>query len=137
MTEQTIRKGYQGWKEAKKKEVADKSISLRTCFIDIFHWTTSFNGQSMWQRKGRNGLSLHLLSFFFNFFMVQPTPLFRLFLSFQTNITILTTNQCEKMSCPSIIRCRDSNPWPLECESPPITTRPGLPPSFLILGVVG
>ena len=34
------------------------------------------------------------------------------------------------MSCPSSIRCRDSNPRPLECESPPITTRPGLPPKF-------
>ena len=30
------------------------------------------------------------------------------------------------MSCPSSIRCRDSNPQTLECESPPITTRPGL-----------
>ena len=50
------------------------------------------------------------------------------FRSFQTNNTILTTNQCEKMSCPSSIRHWDSNPRPLECESPPITTRPGLPP---------
>ena len=32
------------------------------------------------------------------------------------------------MSCPSSIWHRDSNPRPLECESPPITTRPGLPP---------
>ena len=32
------------------------------------------------------------------------------------------------MSCPSSIRCRDSNPRPFERESPPITTRPGLPP---------
>ena len=30
-------------------------------------------------------------------------PLFCLFLSFQTNFTILTTNKCEK--CPSSIRC--------------------------------
>ena len=36
-----------------------------------------------------------------------------------------------KMSCPSRIWCRDSNPWPLEHESPPITTRPGLP--FMII----
>ena len=31
--------------------------------------------------------------------------------------------------CPSSKRCRDSNPRPLERESLPITTRPGLPPS--------
>ena len=54
-------------------------------------------------------------------------PLFRLFLSFQTNFTIFTTNKCEK--CPSSIRCWDSNPRPSEYESPPITTRPGLPPN--------
>ena len=50
------------------------------------------------------------------------------FWSFQTNNTIFTTNQCIKMSCPSSIRHQDSNPQSLECESPPITTRPGLPP---------
>ena len=51
------------------------------------------------------------------------------FRSFQKNNTIFTTNQCEKMSCPSSIWHRDSNPRPLEHESPPITTRPGLPPT--------
>ena len=54
-----------------------------------------------------------------------PTPasLFIYFRSFQTNIiTNFTTNYC-----PSSIRCRDSNPRPLEHESPPISTRPGLP----------
>ena len=48
--------------------------------------------------KGKEGTACRctcLVSFLI-FFMVQPTPLFRLFLSFQTNITILTTNQCEK-----------------------------------------
>ena len=30
--------------------------------------------------------------------------------------------------CPSSKKYRDSNPQPLEHESPPITTRPGLPP---------
>ena len=39
---------------------------------------------------------------------------------------ILQQNICEK--CPSSIWCRDSNSQPLELESPPITTRPGLPP---------
>ena len=58
--------------------------------------------------------------------MDHPRPLFRLFSSFRINITIFTTNQCEK--CLSSLRCWDSNPLPLEYESPPITTRPGLPP---------
>ena len=35
--------------------------------------------------------------------------------------------------CPSSIRCRDSNSQPLEHESPPITTRPGLPPYYPML----
>ena len=50
------------------------------------------------------------------------------FLSFQTNNRIFTANQCVKMECPSIIQRWDLNPWPSEHESPPITTRPGLPP---------
>ena len=61
----------------------------------------------------------------------------------QTNNTICTTNHCEKMSCPSSIWRQDLNPQPLERESPPITTRPGLPPierslhwNILQLGIV-
>ena len=61
--------------------------------------------------------------------MGQPRPLFHLFSSFQTNITIFTANKCEKY--PSSIHCRDSNSRPLEQESPPITTRPGLPPILI------
>ena len=53
-------------------------------------------------------------------------PLFRSFSSFQTNITIFTTN-VEK--CTSSIQCRDLNSQPFEYESPPITTRTGLPPN--------
>ena len=37
--------------------------------------------------------------------------------------------------CPSSIRCRDLNPRPSECESLPITTRPGLPPLLTYLTV--
>ena len=58
--------------------------------------------------------------------MGQLRPLFQLFLSFQTHITIFTTSKCEKY--PSIIWCQDSNSRPLKHESPPITTSPGLPP---------
>ena len=56
-----------------------------------------------------------------------PTSFIVYFWSFQINIvTIFTTNICEK--CPSSIWCRDSNPRPLERESTPVTTKPGLPP---------
>ena len=62
-----------------------------------------------------------------------PTPAsFLFFLGlFLTNNTILATNECEK--CPSNIQRRDLNPRPLDHESSPITTRPGLPP----LGLFG
>ena len=56
----------------------------------------------------------------------NPGLFFVYFRSFQTSITIFTL--CVKMSNPSSIRCRDSNPRPLERETLPITTRPGLPP---------
>ena len=63
--------------------------------------------------------------------MGQPRPIFIVyFRSFQTNITIFTTNICEKY--PSSIWCWDSNPRPSEQESPPITTRPGLYRKYLM-----
>ena len=55
--------------------------------------------------------------------MGQPRPLFHLFLSFQINVK----------KCPSSIRRRDSNSHPSDYESPPLTTRPGLPPLLLSL----
>ena len=57
--------------------------------------------------------------------------LFVYFRSFITNNTIFYNKSMWKMSFPSSIRHQDSNPWPLECESPPITTRPGLPPNVV------
>ena len=48
------------------------------------------------------------------------------FQSFQTNIIIFTTIYVKK--CPSSIRYQFSNPRSFGRESPPITTRPGLPP---------
>ena len=60
--------------------------------------------------------------------MGQPRPLlsfifglFELKLQFKQQI-------CVK-KYPSSLRCQDSNPQPSDHESPPITTRPGLPPS--------
>ena len=64
------------------------------------------------------------------FLMDQPWPLFHLFLSFQTHISNYATNAYVK-KCPSSIWCQDSNSQPLEHESPPITTRPGLLPRSL------
>ena len=61
-------------------------------------------------------------------------PFIVYFRSFQTNITVFTINTREKS--PSSIRCKDSNPQSLEPESPPITTRPGLPPKPRYLFVV-
>ena len=53
-----------------------------------------------------------------------PTPAFFIyFWSFQTNNTIFTTNQWEKMSGPASIRRQDLNSQPLKHESSPITTR--------------
>ena len=66
---------------------------------------------------------------FYFFFNNGPTPasFIGYFLPFQANIiSIFITNICEK--CPSSIWCRDSNPRPLERESTPVTTKPGLPP---------
>ena len=48
--------------------------------------------------------------------------LFHLFPSFQTNVTILTTNKCEK--CPPSIRRWDLNSQLSDYKSPPLTTRP-------------
>ena len=76
------------------------------------------------------------LSFFIcqSFFKYGPSPAsFSLFSTFQLNITIFTTNKCEK--CPSSIWHWDLNPWPLEHESPPITTWPGIPPYICHLSI--
>ena len=60
-------------------------------------------------------------------FFNGPTPASFLFIFgiFKQTIQFFTTNQCEKMKCPSMHR--DLNPRPLEYESSPITTRTGLP----------
>ena len=63
--------------------------------------------------------------------MGHPRPLFRFFRIFKQKLcTSFTTNKCEQMLWPSSIRHQNLNPRPLEHESPPITTRPGLPPNL-------
>ena len=50
----------------------------------------------------------------------SPGLFYRLFSSFQTNVTILVINNCK--NCQSSIRCWDMNPRPSEHVSPHITT---------------
>ena len=64
------------------------------------------------------------------FFKNGPTPVSFSFIFVFSNI-IFRTDKCEK--CPSSIRCWDSNSRSLEDASPPITTRPGLPPQSKVL----
>ena len=78
--------------------------------------------RSLWQRR----------YFFLN---GHSQPLYVYFPLFNTNITTFTTNKCEK--CTSSIRSWDSNPRPSEHKSPPITTRPGLPPNTCHKGQLG
>ena len=64
----------------------------------------------------------------FSFFKKQAIPTSFPFVFDSSNKHYnFTANKCEK--CPSTIWCWDSNPRPSEYESPPITTRPGLPPN--------
>ena len=53
-------------------------------------------------------------------------PLFRLFSVFFKQTIQFLQQINVKMSCPSSIWRQDSNPQPLEHETSPITTRPGL-----------
>ena len=62
--------------------------------------------------------------------MGHTRPLFRLFSVFSNKQTVQFLQQIYVKKCPSSIRCWDLNPRPLEHESSPITTRPGLHPSF-------
>ena len=58
--------------------------------------------------------------------MGQPRPLFHFFV-YSNNTFYNFLQQINVKKYPSSIWCRDSNLQPLEHESPPITTRPGLP----------
>ena len=79
-------------------------------------------------------LSQFLIGFLF-LRMDRSGPLLRLCSLFSTkHQTIFTTNICEK--CPSSICCWNSNQQPSGHESPPITTRPGLPPLIEFLYLV-
>ena len=68
---------------------------------------------------------------FFKKKWANPGLFFVYFRSFQTNNTIFTTNQCEKISIQYTVP--GLNPQPLIHESSSITTRPGLLPNRLFL----
>ena len=55
----------------------------------------------------------------------SPARFLFIFLSFQTNNAIFRTNMR--------MQCWDLNPQPSGHESPPITTRPVLPPSHFLI----
>ena len=61
-------------------------------------------------------------------FLWANPGLFFIYPVFSNKHTILTTNIYEK--CPSSTRRRDLNSQPSDYKSPPLTTRPGLPPNF-------
>ena len=84
-----------------------------------------------WEASSLIACSTVGLILFFKKWAIQGLFLHIFGLSKQTNDTILTTNLCEKMSCPSSIRRWDSNSQPLKHESSLITTRPGLILSWL------
>ena len=68
----------------------------------------------------------------FHFFKWANPGLF--FISFRIfTHTLQFLQQINVKNCPSNIWCRDSNSRPLDHESPPITARPGLPPSLSFL----
>ena len=63
-------------------------------------------------------------------FLNKPSPAsFFVYFQLRKQTTIFTTNKCEK--CPSSKWHWDSNTQPLEHESPPLTTGPGLPPKLV------
>ena len=117
------------FKISQSGKISSNVVTLAFSFPLFFLWQ-DFEEKSYFENstpskedRDRNSKSLHLGFIFLK--MGQPRPIFNLLSSFQTiSISKFTTNKCEKW-------CRDSNSLHLDYESPPITTRPGLPP-FLV-----
>ena len=72
-----------------------------------------------------NKLSARCMYFYLKKWAI-PGPFYRIFLVFSNKHYNFYINICEEMS--SQYPYQGSNPKPLGRESPPITTRPGLPP---------
>ena len=62
----------------------------------------------------------------------RPRHLFHSFLDFSNKQYDFKNKSMWKISCPTSALRRDSNSWPLEHESSPMTTRPQLPPQTFI-----
>ena len=97
-------------------------------------WTVVVLNWSVWSPSAptiRVWIPLKSTVAFFQMFFkwVNPGLFFVYFQSFHSNITIFTTNQCEK--CPSSIRHWALNSQPSDYQSPPLATRPELPPYSL------
>ena len=60
--------------------------------------------------------------------MNKPRPLLSFIFGLFKQTVPQFYNKYHVKKCPFSIQCQDLNPWLLEHESPPITTRPGLPP---------
>ena len=74
-------------------------------------------GKQFYPTKYSSNAIVYILSDLAGFFKWANHGLFfHFFHPFQTNITIFTTNKCEK--CPSSIRRRDSNSQPSDYKSP-------------------
>ena len=66
--------------------------------------------------------------------MGHPRPLSSFIFGLFKQTLQFYNNVCEK--CPSSIRYRDSNSQPFDYESPPLTTRPGLPPTIIFFSML-
>ena len=100
-------------------------------FTRYLHWMTgTYIGWQVPTLDDRYQVRYSLKACHLFWKIYHTRTLFYLFSSFQTNITNFT--QINVKICPSSIQCSDSNPQPSEHKSPPITTRPGLPPKLAI-----
>ena len=71
------------------------------------------------------------VSFTLEFLFKWTTPASFSFIFVFFKRTLQFLHQLNVKKCPSSIRCHDSNSQPSDYESPPLTTRPGLPPFIL------
>ena len=120
-----------------RRELANNGLDISAVSFDraktfrqsSLHMSLSLSPHVRWQFLCAANGQADLGIFRAELIMGLPRPRFHSFSCFQTNITIFTTNVCEK--CPSNIWCWDSNAPSSEYESPPITTRLGILPKLL------
>ena len=91
-------------------------MSVNSLFINFYYQSPILYGPAYLKVFLKNGPSPASFSF--------------IFVSSNKHYNFYHKNM-RKILCPSSKWRRDLNPWPSEQESPPITTRPGLPPTYL------